>query len=548
MPTRLALSIVIAWLAELSLAGVAIAEPAATVDPAQCAALAVADFSQISDAPTQVISARPMTATQDLPAYCQLMGYVTPKVGIKLGLPSPWNGKFMEMGCGAHCGVLDGNSLPWSCDSALRKGYACIVSDMGHRGTGGGDGLWAYGNLQAKFDWGIRATHVAALAGKAIAEHYYAQKPKKAYFMGCSTGGRQALQEAQHFPWDFDGLVAGAPPVDLSMLYMTFVWGIRATHNAAGKALLGSDELKRLTAAAVAKCDLDDGVKDGIIGDPLHCRFEPSELACKAGQTHDCLTPEQIEAAKKVYSGPMNSSGVKLSLGGPLPGSEYGTLAGSPHDWREAYTGVDGKSPGYEGLATEGFRYLFFLPESGPKWRLSDFDFDSDYKRLGLMQSLYDSSNPDLREFKAAGGKMIIFQGLNDNSVLPRSTIDYYETVERIMGGQAATEDFVRLFLLPGVGHCVGGDGAFDADYLSSLEAWVETSRAPDKLISSHVRLEDIKFESADDFPKLIRRMEYPLDPSTVEFSRPVYPYPTRATYLGHGDSKDAHSFGPFPR
>jgi feruloyl esterase len=484
-----------------------------------------------------------LAASSDLPARCEVTGYVASSVGIKLDLPVAWNGKFMEVGCGGHCGVLDGNSLPWSCDTALRRGYACVVSDMGHRSAGGADGLWAYGNLQAKLDWGIRAGHVAAVAGKALAEWYYAQKPSKAYFMGCSTGGRQALQEVQHFPWDFDGVLAGAPPVNLSTIYMTFVWGIRATHDAAGKALLDAEDLKRLTAAAVAQCDLDDGVKDGIIGDPLHCAFDPSVLACKSGHTQSCLTATQIKAVKEVYAGPMTSRGAKLSLGGPLPGSEYLQLAGLPHDWRAAYTGVDGHPAAYEALATDGFRYLFLLPEPGPTWKLSDFDFDRDYQRLGLMQSLYDSSNPDLRKFKAAGGKLIVFQGLSDISVLPRSTIDYYEAVERVMGSQAATQDFARLFLLPGVGHCSGGDGAFDADYLSALEAWVETDRAPDKLLTSHIRLGDLRIESSADFPKLIRRLDYPLDPSTIEFSRPVYPYPLRAKYRGQGDPRDAASF-----
>jgi hypothetical protein len=192
----------------------------------------------------------------------------------------------------------------------LRKGYACIVSDMGHKGY----------NLQAKVDWGFRATHVAALAGKAIAEHYYQDAPKKSYFMGCSTGGRQALQEAQRFPWDFDGIIAGAPPVNLSTLYVTSAWGILATHDSNGKPLLGKADLKLVSDAAVAKCDLDDGVKDGIISDPRHCGFDPAELTCKAKQTGGCLTPAQVEAVKKVYAGPMTSGGVKLSPGGANAG------------------------------------------------------------------------------------------------------------------------------------------------------------------------------------------------------------------------------------
>jgi feruloyl esterase len=183
------------------------------------------------------------------------------------------------------------------------------------------------------------------------------------------------------------------------------------------------------------------------------------------------------------------------------------------------------------------------MPEPGPAWTLKDFDLDRDYKRLALVETLYDSSNPDLRKFKAAGGKMIVYQGLNDPAVLPRSIIDYYETVERTMNGRAATQSFLRLFVLPGMDHCGLGDGAFAVDWLSALESWVEKGQAPDKLISSHVRFDDMKLPG--DFPKLERRLEFPLDSTNVAFSRPVYPFPVWAKYRGRGDSTQAASFGP---
>jgi len=507
---------------------------------AKCKMLESSDFAGLVDAPTRVLSATSVKAGGNLPAYCEVTGYVVPNVGIKLGLPTHWNGKLMEMGCGGHCGMLDlvdAKYVSASCDVALRKGYACIVSNMGHDGMMG-DALWGRNNLQAKVDWGFRATHVTAVAGKAIAERYYAQRPNRAYFMGCSTGGRQALQEAQRFPRDFNGIVAGAPPVNLSTVYMTFAWGIRATHDRSGKPLLGNDELKLLTAAAAAKCDLDDGVKDGVIADPSHCAFDPAELACKSDQARGCLTSEQIEAVKRVYAGPSTSGGTRLSLGGPLPGSEY-------PGWSVAYVGDHGKPAGYEVLATDGLRYLFFFPELDLAWKLSDFDFDRDSERLGVMEALYDSSNPDLRQFKSAGGKMMIYQGMADISVLPRATMDYYETVERTIGGRRETQSFLRLFLLPGVGHCLGGDGASAVDYLSSLEAWVEEGRAPEKLLSSHVKTDDLNLSDLDGFHKLVRRVEFPLNPAMIDFSRPVYPYPTMARYTGHGDPRNASNFGP---
>jgi feruloyl esterase len=221
------------------------------------------------------------------------------------------------------------------------------------------------------------------------------------------------------------------------MIYLTFAWGMQVTHDAAGKPLFGEEELKLLKAAVIAKCDLDDGLKDGIIGNAQSCSFDPMELACKSGLTSGCLSSTQVEAARKVYAGPTTSRGERLWLGGPLPGSEYDPGGA---DWRESYR-VHGKPTKHTTIALEGFRYLFFLPEPGPTLQIGDLDFDRDYKRLALMQSLYDSSNPDLRRFKEAGGKLIIYQNMNDISVLPRATIDYYETVERTMGGRSATQD-----------------------------------------------------------------------------------------------------------
>jgi Tannase and feruloyl esterase len=499
---------------------------------ADCKALESADFLDLPEAPTQVTEAKLVEPTDSAPGYCQVQGYVTPQVGFELRMPvANWNGKFLEIGCGGHCGNV---GAIVACP--LRKGYACITSDGGHKGTEG-DGLWGYNNLQAKVDWGYRAPHVVALAGKALTEHYYQRRPSKSYFIGGSTGGRQALQEAQRFPWDFDGIVAIAPPVDLSTIYMTFAWGARVSHDKDGKPLLGKEDLKLLTDAAVAKCDMDDGVKDGVIGDPLHCAFDPAELICKGQQTSGCLTSVQVEAVKKIYSGPINSKGKQLTLGGPVVGSELGEWDKDPRiGWGFSYLGlgIDGVPGGYESLSTDGFRYLFFWPDPGPTWKLSDFDFDRDSRRMVIMQSLYDSSNPDLRRFKAAGGKVLVFQGLNDNSVLPRKTIDYYETVERTMGGRKETQSFCRLFILPGVGHGSGGSGADTIDYLTVLDAWVENDKVPDRLIAAHLKKHNWTEEP-----------EFPLDPSQIQFTRPVYPYPTRAKYQGHGDPNDAANFGP---
>lgn len=531
---RLALSVVILLQLQTALCEARPVDATAELR-SRCEGLPSVDFSDIPDAPVQVISAAWIGEPGAGP-HCLITGYASSGIGFKLGLPEAWNGKLLQSGCGGHCGMLmDDAQFPLVCWDAFRRGYACINSDAGHRGSGT-DGLWAYGNLAAKVDWGFRAQHVTALAGKALAERYFRRRPVRSYFIGSSTGGRQALQEAQRFPSDFDGIVAIAPPVDLATIYVTFAWGMRALHDEAGAPLLGRRDLELLTEAALAKCDLKDGVKDRVIVDPLDCGFDPAALTCKARQSADnCLSSAQVEAARKVYAGPMTSSGQPLSLGGPVAGSEIGRWSADPRDgWGTSYLGLSFDSRSYKSLITAGLRFLFFWPENGPAWKLSDFDFDRDPRRMSVMQTLYDSSNPDLRKFKAAGGKLLIFHGLNDSSVSPRQTIDYYETVERTMGGRDQTKDFCRLFLLPGVGHSGGGEGAGVVDYLSAIEAWAEQGKAPDRLIAMKLKDDDWRQPSA-----------FPLDPGRIQFTRPLYPYPTRAKYSGRGDPNDAGNFGP---
>jgi feruloyl esterase len=300
----------------------------------------------------------------------------------------------------------------------------------------------------------------------------------------------------------------------------------------AGRALVGKlnqADLKLVRDKAVAKCDMDDGVKDGVIGDPLHCKFDPTELLCKPGQTADCLTAAQVEVVKKVYSGPTSSKGEKLYTGGPLPGSELNWMS---DEGCCGYVESGVLAP----WAGDYFAYVGFIPAPGPNWTPADFDFDRDYKRLRMAESLFGAAdNPDLRKFKAAGGKLILYQGLQDHSDIPTDAIDYYETTERVMGGRAATQDFFRLFLVPGMNHCTGGAGAFAIDYLSYLEAWVVQGQAPDVMIGAHVQ--------GTNWSQSMN-LKFPLGLATpVTFTRPVYPYPLRAKYKGTGDPNKAENF-----
>jgi hypothetical protein len=516
----------------LALAAIPVrAEPALLVDSsAQCDALPKSDFSQVQDAPTQVTESTLVTPFGNAPGYCQVSGYVAPNVGFLLRLPlANWNGKFMEVGCGSTCGYF------WTqqCDEPLRKGYACVASDMGHKGAlGGTDALWAQNNLQAKADLGYRAAHVVALAGKAISERYYNKAPDKSYFMGCSSGGREAMIEAQRFPWDFDGIVAGAPSLSEAGSNLTHIWWLREMTAGNHKPLFSLSDLQMVHAAALKKCDMDDGVKDGIIGNPASCQFDPTTLLCGVGEATGCLSRVQVEALIRVYRGPVTSAGIQVYPGRAFPGSELNL----PN--RNLSTA---QIESQFNSLTDVFRYIELDSVPGSAWNADNFDFDADYKRLGEAQGLSSARNPDLRAYKNAGGKLISYVGLNDIDQAD-VTIDYYTTVEKTMGGRGSTQDFFRLFTIPAMNHCTRGEGAFDADYLDALEGWVERHQAPDKLIAYHVRVEDL---SPKDYDAIDRRLEFPLDPTTVIFSRPVYPYPVQARYLGHGNPNDAGSFGP---
>jgi hypothetical protein len=501
----------------------------------RCQGLVGVDFSNIVHAPTQINAAKLVknvgelfdategAAPPELVAkvnktlgsiqpFCHVSGYVTPNVGFDLLLPTArWNGNFLHVGCGGWCGSTTFAAI--SC--ALHGDYACIGTDMGHTGAGG---LWLRNNLQAEIDFSYRATHVASLAGKAIVEQFYAKSPNKSYFMGCSTGGYQAMVEAQRFPWDFDGIIAGAPDMDESDLAVRGIWLKRNFIGKDGQPVLDSAAIQLVHRAALAKCDMDDGVKDGIVGDPTHCKFDPAVLLCKAGKESGCLIPLQVQAVKNIYGVPVTSKGEPISTRGVFPGSEL--------NWVENFSRVWGE---------EFFKDTALLSILGKEWIYTDFDFDRDYKRSGAGV-IFADTNPDLRKFKAAGGKLLSYQGGNDTLEIPGAIFDYYETVEKTMGGRAATQDFFRLFTVPGMNHCTGGDGVFAFDYLRYLEAWVEQGRAPDVMIGAHVsglqKYEDMM-------------LKYPLDPSTpIAFTRPVYPYPLHAKYKGTGDPNNAANFG----
>ncbi len=362
-----------------------------------CSTLMGEDFSTLPEAGARILRVKSVAAVVGAPAYCDVRGTIQPNVGFALKLPEAnWNGRFFQSGCGNYCGII----YEAACAEPLRRGYACIATDSGHvarpEDSSWTDGQWAEGNLQAALDWGGRASHVTASTGKAITARFYGSAPAKSYFMGCSYGGHQAMVLAQRYPWDFDGIVGGGAPNNMASLMQQNVWALRIAFGGVLRPVFSGRDLDLLHAQALKACDMDDGVRDGLIGNPGACRVQPRALVCKPGESGDCLTPQAAQAAALLYAGPSDSKGRRLSSGGWMPGTEL--------YWSKVYR-PDGT--GLAALAPNYFRFMGRAPALGPGWSVKDYDFDIDYKRNDVMETLYAADNPDLRRFQAAGGKFI---------------------------------------------------------------------------------------------------------------------------------------------
>jgi hypothetical protein len=478
-------------------------------DQTACNALLRHDFLTLPDTPGTISSGTFVAATATLPAHCDVNGVVAPHVGFGMWLPAAaqWNHMFLEHGCGGFCGIV---ATPFACTGPLLRGYACIQTDMGHKSTLT-DAGWADHNLAAVIDFAYRSTHVTAVIGKALVAAFYGGAQRHAYFMGCSTGGRQGLVEAERFPADFDGVVSIAPAANETGAGLQLLWSVTANLDAQGKPILSGDKLPMLHRAVIALCDMNDGVKDGLICDPRLCHFDPGTLLCKAGAAADCLTAAELGVVRKIYAGPQDSHGRQLYTGGLQPGSEL--------NWGRAYLGLDGKPADYAHMMQQFWRYLAFMSQPPAGWdALRDFNWDRDPQEVGGMETLYSAENTDLRHFARDGGKLVLVQGWYDNSVVPLNTVDFYLGVTRFMGGPAATLRFARFFTVPGMEHCTGGDGPWAVDYLRSLDDWVANGEAPDRILAVHPK------------PDAAAKVLYlgtnlPLPQAEVAFSRTLVPF-----------------------
>jgi feruloyl esterase len=438
---------------------------------------------------------------QSLPAFCRVAIRLTPSldsdIKMEIWLPvETWNGKYLAVGNSAFRGRVRHTAMI----EPLTRGYATSSTDTGHTGNTASFGL---GHPEKVIDFGWRAVHEMASTSKQIVAAYYETGPQYSYWTGCSAGGRQAMKEAQRFPNDFNGIVAGAPGLD---------WTGRATAALRAAQVLEIDESARLDSskrellynAAINSCDSNDGLVDGLISKPEECGFDPAVLQCAAGEeTAACLTPAQVNTARMLYSSPINpASGREIT--GLLPGSEQG--------WTDLGWTASARATGME-----QFKYLVY---SDPNWTLQQFDFSQGIVDAEETDSdTLNALNPDLKPFIDSGGKLIQYHGWSDPQISPSNTTQYYQQVTDELGGRGEIHDSYRLFMVPGMAHCSGGPGPNRFDMLSALEAWVEQGVAPDSVIATH---------QVD---------------GEVDRSRPLCPFPEIATYSGTGSIDEAANF-----
>lgn len=494
------------------------AQPARALSAASCAALAKLPIAHAQILTAELVSAgafhppsaEPFGAPPDftkLPPFCRIAGSLHPTadsdIRFELWLPAEsWNGRFLQAGNGGAAGALVYSALI----DPLARGYAVAHTDTGHQGALGSFD-WAAGHPERVTDYAYRAVHELTLTAKAIVARAYGTQPAKSLWMGCSTGGRQGLMEARRYPADYDAIIAGAPANNLVPLL-----GLSVLIN---KELLARDglrvdKLSLLKEAAIKACDANDGVIDRVIGDPRRCDFDPKVLSCTQAPSAQCLNDTELAAAQRIYSGLVTKDGRVL-----IPGTG---VAGEP-----AWAAL--ASPFFD-IGTSFFRYVI---KHDPDWQAASFDVDRDMAQASAVDGgTLTEMTGDLGPFFARGGKLLTYHGTTDGLIPYRNTENYYHRlVERV--GQRRVSEQVRLYLVPGMDHCFGGEGAFAVDWLSALESWVDHGQAPAALPASHYAL-----------PTPGSR-ETPL--TTRPFTRPVCPYPAVARYSGSGDETLAASY-----
>lgn len=477
----------------------------------RCAQMAAVSLGE----EVKIASAQLVPASATAPEHCDVRGVILPEARFAVKLPANWNNRFYMVGGGGFAGQL---SLP-QMNPGLQKGYATATTDTGHDAAKEPLGTFAERRAdnpnadRKKLDYAYLAVHNTAVVAKQLIKAYYGDGPKYSYWVGCSTGGRQGLMEAQRYPEDFDGYVIGAPVLKISHEGMRGIWNAQAVSTGAGA--IPYDLLPLLAEIVYKKCDEVDGLKDGLITDPRRCRFDPLKDLPKcegdaAGK--DCFTTAQMQGLQKVYGGVRNSKGALLYPGQPL-GAEIATNGRS--GWMGSIGGDGGIGLGF-GEST--MRFLAFEPQRGKEWSWKQFNFDTDPPLMAAFSKMIDAINSDLSKLKQRGGKIIQYHGWADALVNPQMSVDYYESVLKKMGKQA-TAQFYKLYMIPGMFHCAGGVGCDRADWFGPLVDWVEKGVAPAAIAGTRNH-----------------------QGATV-MTRPHCPYPQVAQYKESGDSNKAENF-----
>ena len=502
------------------------AAAATVVAPVEsCSALAQADFSAVPGASTTIVSATSVAASSNpLGDYaaCEVTGLIAPQIQFQLMLPTEnYQGKYLQLGCGGYCGTdtLSSPAASYGCVPVTTGQFAEATDNEGHAGAVFSGAFAA--DLNLRVDFGYASEHALAVAAKAIIAAFYGHRPAESYYDGCSQGGHEALLEAQRYPADFNGIIAGAPASILTPLNIFYQgWNTLANTGPGGQPILTAADLPPLHAAVVKACDGLDGTEDGLIADPFACHWNPRSIQCAAGQTSTaanfCLTAAQVTTVSKLYDGPTTSTGRLL-----YPGWE---LRGSEDNWTPWIVPASGPESGSIdwGIATQTIKYLMGTG-ADPRLTINDIQFTTAYfeKLMKETAGIYDATDPDLTAFRDDGGKLILWQGLADPAISPVGTIAYYQAVQNRMGGAARTQEFARLFMLPGVSHCGGGDGPDSFNGLGALVHWVEQGQAPASLVTS----------------KVVN--------GAVTQTRPVYEYPLIAVDTTGGPVTEASSYTP---
>lgn len=492
---------------------------------ADCASLKSATLADTTitsavDVPARQIPMNATGATLQVPALCVVKGVLHPTadsvIRFEVWMPKEgWNGRILDVGNGGFAGSIGYQQMT----ANVAAGYATAGSDAGHQADAE-DASWAYKHPEKIKDFGWRAVHLTSLTSKAMVQAFYAKPQNKAYFDACSDGGREALMEAQRFPEDYDGILAGAPAQNWGHMLAGGLALVQASSDP--EAFFSAMKLPAINAASLAACDANDGVKDGVISDPAHCSFDPAVLTCKGPEDITCLTPKQVGLLKLLYAGPKNERGAPVGPG-YTPGDEA--------NWKAWIIGNAPAGASGTNYMNGFFRYMVY---TDPKWNpLAATVDDALAKAMAGPAKEIDATSPDLSRFAARGGKLLMYHGWNDPAISPQNSIRYVSSVRESLGAGKANS-MLQLYLAPGMEHCLGGPGPSyfgqlglpaaggkGTGALDLLETWVEGGKAPGAILAAAPAA----------------------SPNAAPTVRPLCPYPGRAVYDGKGDPKQPGSF-----